>query len=899
MKITGFGDWNWEADGYWAGLPTDYVPSVQVTPQVIARAGAIATFGPSTIGEHVVPVEFGYRGALSYEQAWSTLLQRLRPADGTPRELRGSRNDGTPVTITAVMSMPPAGSGEVNTLQATFTAVEPFWRSATFRSVSESFTGTDVLSIGNSTVTLFEGAYGSGPADDPGFQPAPLTLKVTPTAQRPQTGDPQATLARTTVGTEAVRLAAAAADRTGLTVQPLDGAIWIGPDAGVSSGNGFPVASGERITLEHTGEVWAVAAADVAVAAIDDRDPRTVVGWRYRRIYRIVNGTAETLASYPWAIDLGMTDGLVAAGKAQADGDDVRVVIEGIERPRTLVDFGSAARTALCWIVLPAVAAGGSLEVEVWYGNPSARPATALDRRTGPAFDVLTAGSGRSTNQRWVYRVDATLANAGLGGWWIDGGGDVPGLREFSAPGAWRPVRTVSGPDSAAQPSYASYTASSTTCFIARFEATRARNGVTLDAADGDGFDGVALGSPARITGVTFDLVYVNDSVSAVDATPLGQVVLLKRDSNGDDWRTVWSQNTTAATETTVAERTESFAAVRSVAFAVWPYEGREIEPGAGYDRVTFARWKSKLEVALDASEIVTALAQDEEEIYEISAEVRAGGGASGDAAPFTAIRLGHRASGDGRTTRYAIRLDETLAVDMAKRRAVRYADDGRTRIGDVPYAALSAVEGVLADGALAERPATGWLNVNPSVNLVPNPSFTTDASGWQAGTVTSGVTAALARDTDQFASTPASGRLTVSASTAGTGAVAERLASTLFPVNGRTSVQVAASLRTGTALLRPLLAIAWYDADGTLLETAVEPAWDAPVNTWRRRVHAAVTPEDAASYRVGFRAVATGAGATGSVWIDDVSLNGNDLVWDEDSPGTVTVAASWLPRYR
>lgn len=900
MKLTGFGDYNWEADGYWAGLPVDYVPSVLISPQVISRVGATATFGPSTIGEHTIPVVFGYRGPLSYEDAWTRLLQRLQPTNAVPRQLRGVRNNGVQVNIPAVLSVSPTGGGEINTVNAQFTSVEAFWFGTAQVSATKTFSGATAdawLSIGSSTNTYSVG-YASGTAEDPGFQPAPITLRLTPTAQRAATGPANSTLSRVTVtATAAVRLAAAASTRTALLVQATGGPVWIGGTSAVTAANGWPMDQGDEIRLEHAGEVWAIASSGAfEVSLIDEREEASPVGWTRRRVYRITNDLDEALVNYPWAIDLGRTDGLVAAGTAQASGNDLRVVYDGVEVARNLVDWNSATRNTLCWITIPALPPGESDDVEIWYGNPGAGSPPTYSGTARPAFDTTTGGDFRSTNGMWVYNVAETLENAGKGGWYLDSGFELPGLRDFSGPGAWRPVRTLVNTDSTAQQSYSEYVAGAQDCFTARFEAYRARNGVTLPAPDGDGLDGVAVTSPIGFTGVRFDAVWRNEAASDTDATPVGRLVLLRRDSAGDDWRPTWQNASLAAADTVIADQTVTFSTAKSVAFAVWPQDSREIDLAAGYDRETFARWRSVLMLLLATAGVTTRLAQAEEEIYEISGELRSGGDRT---APYRSVRIGQRAATATTTPRCAIRLNETLLVDMAQRRAIRYDTDGRTRLADIPYQALAAVDGVLSDETLVERPSPDWITVDPSVNLVDNASFDDDASGWSAGETAAGVTANLTRDTSQWSSAPASGRIAVGPNAAGAGAVAEKLVTTLYPLNGRASVQLGMDVRTSTTLLRPRLAVVWYDADGNVVERSVEPEWTPDADAWIRRAWAAAAPFDAAGYRIGVRVAAATAAATGNVWIDDVTLNGNDLAWDEDAPGTMTVDVRWTPTYR
>lgn len=128
MRITGFGDWNFEAEGFSAGIPGSFVATVSVQPNILYRAGTTPTFGPSQIGEMTIPCEFVYRGALTFEQAMSRLIKRLQPTDPRPRQLRAVRNDGIACSTNAVLSIPyQSGGSDVNSFQVQFVAVDAYW----------------------------------------------------------------------------------------------------------------------------------------------------------------------------------------------------------------------------------------------------------------------------------------------------------------------------------------------------------------------------------------------------------------------------------------------------------------------------------------------------------------------------------------------------------------------------------------------------------------------------------------------------------------------------------------------------------------------------------------------------------------------------------------------------
>lgn len=792
VRLTGFRDWDWEAEGFWSGLPSEGLSPLGTDANVIRRPGNTATLGPGSVGERVIPAEFGYAatGYGSWSEARSYLLWRLRPTDTTPGELRGKRADGTAVAMQAVLTMPPSESGgDVNTLIVRFVSVDPVWTATAPVSTAKGFTDSKDLALS-----------------------APLTGQERPA--------------------------------TAVTVKP---------------------------TVQR--------AAGTADA-----------GWTWRRIYRLTNLSSQTLVDYPFGMELGLTNGLVTAGKALASGNDLRIVSQGVEWPRLLVDWNNATIQTIAWVVVPNLPPGASIDLEVWYGNAAAGAPPLLTGANKPVVDVDTAGANRSGNFEWRYNVTQDAAGAGKGGWYLDAATDEPELRLFDVPGAWRPARTVPNTDAVIQSSYVGYTITGTDYYKGIFAARRSRAGAILPGVDGTSFDGVVLSNPLGITSVTFDLYVLNERTSSNDATPLGRVVLATRKGGAGAWKPRWQQTALAETVTTIAQRTETFAApVRQVAFAVWPRAGvRRISDAAGGDREVYGQWRTVLRVGIDSGKLSYNLIQAEEAIYELATELRLGG--RDQTAPYTAVRIGRWANPGAR---YAVRLNEVVVLDLETRRAERWNATRTTLIERVPAAAVRAVDGVLVNGATVERAAVAWLPMRPAYPLVINPSFTTDATGWTRGV--SGVTAdPLTRDTAIYATAPASGRVTVTAAPAA-GYVTERLPT--LALAGRSVVRVGASVRTANANIEPRLWIAFYDAAAAFISESFDSGWTPAANTWYRRVHQAVPPTNARTFLVGIL-FNVPSGQIGSAYFDDFTLDGNEVAVTETALGGEIVGVEWVPVY-
>lgn len=134
MRLIGFRDWDWQEDGYRAGIPSDAKPYLSVTPNILYRAGSPPTFGPSQIGERSIPVEFMYRGGVftSYEEAWDNLLTRLNYLDTRPGQLRAEKL-GKLVACEAILTMPVgatslSGISDVMSFPMIFVTADPLWK---------------------------------------------------------------------------------------------------------------------------------------------------------------------------------------------------------------------------------------------------------------------------------------------------------------------------------------------------------------------------------------------------------------------------------------------------------------------------------------------------------------------------------------------------------------------------------------------------------------------------------------------------------------------------------------------------------------------------------------------------------------------------------------------------
>lgn len=508
MRLTGYGDYEFVNDGYHCGLPSGWIPVVSVNPTILPRPGTYATLGIGVVGEMVIPGEFLYRGtAMTFEQAMMNLFKRLNPVDTTPRQLRGLRNDGTPVAIPAVLQISQiVNRDDANSVKVNFVAVQPYW---------------EPINLPSTATQVFEsdGLRQSMLLDVLGEFPTSPTIRVMATAQRSST--------------------------------------------------------------------------------------TANVGWKYRRRYTIVNTGADPIQNYPYAIDLGLTAALVANGKALSSGNDLRVVYQGKEIARSLVDWNSTSFATLTWIVIPYLAAGASITYDVLFGNANAGvPPTLTAGVDLPAFDIATAGTNRSSNVKWVYLVDRTVGNAGKGGWYLSAGDSQPTVK-FSVPGAWQLSTSLVGNDDRSQQSFSTYTATGTK-YQARFEARRAKAG-SIVVTEHNGADGVYLRNPVGISSIRCDIRWINMAKGDTDTNPIGSLAILTRNRPGESLTDLYRNNTVQDPEATIAVATYTpAAAAKEVFFAVqpWPKDATNnlsIDAKGRNDRYINAAWYTTLEVNIQS----------------------------------------------------------------------------------------------------------------------------------------------------------------------------------------------------------------------------------------------------------------------------------------------------------
>lgn len=194
------------------------------------------------------------------------------------------------------------------------------------------------------------------------------------------------------------------------------------------------------------------------------------------------------------------------------------------------------------------------------------------------------------------------------------------------------------------------------------------------------------------------------------------------------------------------------------------------------------------------------------------------------------------------------------------------------------------------------EMRASRWLPLVPPRRTVINGAFDADISGWELYDDGTGITQAASHDASIGGYQNGSLKIAITANS-GSDQVTYLNAQPLN-LSGFESATVGAWVRTSNAGLVPRLCIAWYvDPEGDPVDIDIEATWAPAINTGYSRAFGAIAPPEAEWFRVGF-VVDTSASATGSCWLDDVTINDNDMLVADTSPGELDVAVTVRPRW-
>lgn len=385
----------------------------------------------------------------------------------------------------------------------------------------------------------------------------------------------------------------------------------------------------------------------IIIPTVQRATQTAAVGYRYRRRFTIVNNSDEPWYRLPVRVDLGSTTAHVTAGRAQADGDDVRLVLDGIEQQRSLASWNTGA--SFLWCLVPNLQPGDSLTYDILSGNPSAVSPPEFAHPNAPAFTMAS-----SSNALWVY----PMATSGAGAWGLLRANAPSGI-DFTIPGAWRRLLTLDNPDN---PDWT---------YSAPFFPPDAAVGAAVNAkywgerhpakmaavARANSFDGVSIQHPLGMTSITANFQWHNPN-------GLGALVILGRESAAEPWTTKYRTIVTTATATPHAPGAQAFSpAVQHIACAIHPENGWEMPPESVlYGAVAW--WDTTLQVAIDTTDLGITVESAWTEVYELAGTYRIMGGGNA-VAPYHELLVGNADGDDGAgAPRATVTMAQGLVID-------------------------------------------------------------------------------------------------------------------------------------------------------------------------------------------------------------------------------------------
>jgi hypothetical protein len=137
-------------------------------------------------------------------------------------------------------------------------------------------------------------------------------------------------------------------------------------------------------------------------------------GFKNRISTTITNNGTEPLVNQPYQIGPINTNDIVLSGEMQSDGDDLRIFCEGKELRRNLIGINKEA--TFIWIILPTMAPGQSLILDVVYNNSNATNPPTLTATSDPPLPGMDiSGDGRTATSATT----TTITSSGAG-WDVD-----------------------------------------------------------------------------------------------------------------------------------------------------------------------------------------------------------------------------------------------------------------------------------------------------------------------------------------------------------------------------------------------------------------------------------------------------------------------------------------------
>ena len=428
----------------------------------------------------------------------------------------------------------------------------------------------------------------------------------------------------------------------------------------------------------------------------------------------------------------------------------------------------------------------------------------------------------------------------------------------------------------------------------------RARRRRAQDAtySDEGQADGVSVYAPEGYQSMYYDYRFKNES-------GIAKFVVSVLDPGGEDWRDVVTDSGTYAT---LAAGTAA-AAWRDLSsddnptriyLGVLPADGVAIPSSVATALEAEARTYQRLELYLDLDGIgglsnSIFSAGSEVEIYDLGVTLRLGGGEeSVKTAPWDELVIG------GTDHKIHITADEELWIttDPEDERPFAAVYDTDVLQYACPWAVRAYRYESDGEGNAVGLIARQIMPVTPQTNLVTNPTFASDITGWEAYTTTGGVTVAWSRDAGVYYDAAGSLKAVVSAAPAGPWTAAY-ITSDYIEVTPEQVYNLSAAVRSTNASYRLLFAVALYDSSLTPLVGGGGLSYTlAAADTWYPIGFTLNSSDATLAYVRVYVGISWAGAVLGTAYFDDISMGETNLFVTETAMGVITLEAEYRDRF-
>lgn len=715
-------------------------------------------------------------------------------------------------------------------------------------------------------------------------------------------------------------------------------------EAGEAFAGGGAITSVQRsFAVENAGHVVANPIIDLSWTT-QRTTKSSAVGWQYRRRFTVTNPAARTMKHYAVHAPAFDSAALIAGGKAQSDGDDVRIWINGEDVPTFRVNWGS--EYCHVWFVIDELGPGQTLTVDLMYGNASATSGQSLSQTSNrakylPAMDIRgdygqassgASGSLTDSTKSWTTNYFARA--------WVritsgTGAGQEREIASNNATVLTLVSTWTTAPDNTSK--YVIYrctniyhlyytaidnvstvhhggwfgtnmaTAGSTsfetphawrrTRVLKNDDIPEQQRSILLNNGTTNRYYRIFSAKrrsgnyPTIREGSVYDGVMISNpfgfsairfSASFRNDNGMGKALVGYREANGDQWDTVYS-STSTSTGSHAAISTASYALTDAyqLCFATLPADDALIPLSVPGSEYAEFRWGDQLRLTINGGPTLSSLAS-EVEVYEAAATLRLGYDTIlGPTPPYQIMSLGYAAGAD---RRLAIPSGYTLRVDCRRGTVALY--NGSTFIEWVPWSVLVNQYQLADDGSAQALLTEDWFPVPALANPVPNPTALSDLTGWTDIFEHANATADWTRDASTFQDAAGSFKCAVSANTVSGGVLISTLEGSNFPLAADDVITLYAAARSASANLDANLRIAFYDGGDSLISSYANTIKTTGLNTWEPLYATTTAPANTVNARVRLEVYSDSSGATGDVFFDRVAAL-LPVIWYDDTVGS------------